>query len=154
MSLKKVRQTKADKGFKIWDLIVYGAIIALAVVLFIVVFTTRDTSPLSGIRIYSKGAAVFEYSFESGKYQKLSEAADLEISDEGDKLIIKISCSEGYNVVELGKSGYVKVTDADCANKDCVHMHDIVDNSSAIYCTPHGLRIVPYEFEDDGIIIM
>ena len=51
MSLKKVRQTKADKGFKIWDLIVYGAIIALAVVLFIVVFTTRDTSPLSGIRI-------------------------------------------------------------------------------------------------------
>ena len=33
-------------------------------------------------------------------------------------------------------------------------MHDIVDNSSAIYCTPHGLRIVPYEFEDDGIIIM
>ena len=34
MSLKKVAQVKNDKGFKIWDLIIYGAVILLAAALF------------------------------------------------------------------------------------------------------------------------
>ena len=42
MSLKKVEQVKADKGFKIWDLIIYGVIAVTVAVLFIVIFATKD----------------------------------------------------------------------------------------------------------------
>ncbi len=68
MSLKKIEQVKADKGFKIFDLIVYAVIIVSVAVAFTVLFTVRDDSPLSGIRVYAKGAAVFEYTFSDGKY--------------------------------------------------------------------------------------
>ena len=52
MSLKKIEQVKKDKGFKLFDLIIYGVVAVLVAVLFIVVFTTRDASPLTGVRIY------------------------------------------------------------------------------------------------------
>ena len=63
MSLKKVTQVKADKGFKLPDLIIYCALLVLVAVTFIVVFTTRDDSPLKGIRIYVKSEIVYEYDF-------------------------------------------------------------------------------------------
>ena len=50
MSLKKVEAVKKEKGFKILDLIVYGIILAIVVVLFIVVFATKNTDALSGDR--------------------------------------------------------------------------------------------------------
>ncbi len=71
MSLKKVSQVKADKGFKIWDLIVYGAIVIIIAVIFIAVFVTKDAGPLKGIRIYSAENLVFEYDFTSGEYKNL-----------------------------------------------------------------------------------
>lgn len=149
MSLKKIEDVKKDRGFKIWDLIIYGAIIALTAVAFIVVFTSRDTSPLSGIRIYSKGEAVFEYSFESGKYSVLSDSVGLEISNGDGVLTVKITSGKEYNTVEIS-GGAVKVTDANCRTRDCVYMAAIKDNGGFIYCSPHGLRIVPFDFEDDG----
>ena len=51
MSLKKVAEVKKDRGFKIWDLIIYGTVLLLAAALFIAVFATRNTDPLSGVRI-------------------------------------------------------------------------------------------------------
>ena len=67
MSLKKVEQVKADKGFKIWDLIIYGAIAVIVAVLFITLFAVRDTSPLKGIRVVLGNEVVYEYDFENGK---------------------------------------------------------------------------------------
>lgn len=150
MSLKKIGQVKADKGFKIWDLIIYGVIIALVAALFIAVFATRDDSPLRGIRIYSKGEAVFEYSFQSGKYEQLSQSVEI-TAEEGDGvLLVTVKSDVGYNKVEIKKSGSVRVTDADCKNRDCVYSMEIKDNGGIIYCSPHGLRIVPYDFQSDG----
>ena len=63
MSLKKIEQVKKDKGFKIFDLIIYGVIIITVAVLFIVVFTTRNTDPLTGIKVYVNSEIVFEYEF-------------------------------------------------------------------------------------------
>ena len=45
MSLKKIEQVKKDKGFRLFDLIIYGVIVLTVAVLFIVIFTTRDTDP-------------------------------------------------------------------------------------------------------------
>ncbi|MDE6868126.1 MAG: NusG domain II-containing protein [Clostridia bacterium] len=155
MSLKKIESVKKDKGFKIWDLIIYGVIIALVIVTFTVVFTTRDTTPLRGVRVYSKGVAVFEYSFENGKYNVLSDSAEIEVSDSGETLTVKITDGSEYNLVEIVKSGSVSVKEANCHSLDCVYMAPIKDNSGFIFCSPHALRIVPYDFDpDDGTIIV
>ena len=150
MSLKKIEQVKADKGFKIFDLIVYAVIIVSVAVAFTVLFTVRDDSPLSGIRVYAKGAAVFEYTFSDGKYKILGDAADIEVDDGDGILAVKITTDAGFNEIEINKSGRVKVTDADCKNKDCVYSLEIKDNSGIIFCSPHGLRVVPYNYVDDG----
>ncbi len=154
MSLKKVGQVKADRGFKIWDLLVYGIIILIAAVLFVVVFTTRDTSPLTGIRIYSANDVVFEYNFVKSEYTVLDETC-VEVTDDGEEfLLITLRFDGGgYNCVEIDKRGSVKVTSADCGKKDCTYSPEIKDNSGMIYCLPHRLKILPYGFDVDGGVI-
>ena len=61
MSLKKIEQTKKDRWFRIFDLIIYGVIIISVAVLFIVMFTTQDKSKLTGVKIHLKSETVFEY---------------------------------------------------------------------------------------------
>lgn len=153
MSLKKVGEVKADKGFKIWDLIIYGAIIALVAVLFIVVFATRDTSPLKGIRIYVANEVVYEYDFENGE---ISRKDCVEVEDGEESLTLKVNCGNNrYNTVVIYKSGSVKVTQANCPKKDCVYTPEIKDNSGFIHCLSHGLKVLPYDFDiDNGNLII
>lgn len=144
MSLKKVEQVKADKGFKIWDLIIYGAIAVLVAVLFIVIFATKDESPLTGVRVFVEGQSVFEYEF--GGEPVYSEAVTKENVEEDDKgLTVTVnSAGGGVNVIYIDKTAKtVKVTEANCNGKQCVYFPAIDDNSKLIYCNPHGLRIEP-----------
>lgn len=159
MSLKKVTEVKADKGFKIRDLAVYGAVILIIAVIFIAVFVTRDTSPLKGVKIYTDEVLVFEYNFTNGEYKNYAPQSvilsDSEESPAENSLKIKITANGGYNVVEINiKERAVKVTEADCGKRDCVYTAAITNSSGMIYCSPHKLRILPYDFEaDDNIII-
>lgn len=159
MSLKKVTEVKADKGFKIRDLAVYGAVILIIAVIFIAVFVTRDTSPLKGVKIYTDEVLVFEYNFTNGEYKNYAPQSvilsDSEESSAENSLKIKITANGGYNVVEINtKERAVKVTEADCGKRDCVYTAAITNSSGMIYCSPHKLRILPYDFEaDDNIII-
>lgn len=155
MSLKKVAQVKCDKGFRIWDILIYAVILVIAAILFIVVFATRDTSPLEGVRVYSRGELVFEYVFENDEYKILSKNVKFDISDSGEALTVKVTADIGYNVIEIQKSGYVCITQADCRTKDCINIQEIKDNSGSIICTPHGLRVVPFNYDDDdGVVIV
>ena len=156
MSLKKVEQVKADKGFKIWDLIMYGAIAAIVVVLFITLFAVRDTSPLKGIRVVLGNEVVYEYDFENGK-QISCNTQIVEITDDNaESVSLKVkSGEEDYNYILITKSGSAKMTDANCDKRDCVYAPEIKDNSGVIYCSPHRLKIIPYDFDmDNGNIIM
>lgn len=151
MSLKKVQQVKKDRGFKPADLIVYGLIAALVAALFIAVFATRDTSPLSGVRVYVGAEVVFEYNFSSGEY---SAAEGVEVTH-GDVIGVRIEVDGGYNVLEINPSARTaKVTQADCRGQDCVHTPAITDNSGIIYCSPHGVKIVPFGLKGDNTVIM
>ena len=152
MSLKKVDEVKADKGFKIWDLVIYGAIAALVVALFIALFVTRDSSPLKGIQISVKGEVVYEYDFEKGEVSR-AECVQIQSSD-GDLITLKCEADEGYNIIEIYKGGGVRVTDSDCPSKDCVYTPKITDSGGIIYCHPHALRIIPYDYDiDNGTLI-
>ncbi len=71
------------------------------------------------------------------------------------KLVIKIISNGGYNVACIDtKERTVKVIEADCGKRDCVYTAAITDSGGMIYCSPHQLRILPFDFEtDDNIII-
>ena len=154
MSLKKVSEVKADKGFKIWDLIVYGAVVLIIAVIFLAVFLTKDTSPLKGVKIYSDEALVFEYNFTSGEY-KNSSPESVTVESGENLLKIKVTANGGYNLIEIDTNERaVKVTEADCGKRDCVYTSAIVDNGGMIYCSPHKLRILPFDFEADDTIII
>lgn len=152
MSLKKIEQAKSDRGFKIWDLVIYGGVILLAAALFIAVFLSRDTSPLKGIRISVKNEVVYEYDFKKGEISR-TEAVEI-ISDDGDLIVLDISAGGGYNRVEINKNGWVRITSADCSSRDCVYTPKIADNGGVIYCRPHNLKIVPFDYDlDNGTLI-
>ena len=152
MSLKKVDEVKADKGFKIWDLVIYGAIAALVVALFIALFETRDSSPLKGIQISVKGEVVYEYDFEKGEVSR-ADCVQTQ-SEEGSLITLRVEAGGGYNIIEVNKNGWVRVTDADCSSKDCVYTPKITDSGGIIYCHPHALRIIPYDYDiDNGTLI-
>lgn len=152
MSLKKVDAVKADKGFKIFDLIIYGGVIALAVILFTVLFVTKSNDQVNGFRIYLNNTVVYEYSFNSG--EKFRDKCVQTVED-NEKLVITVSADGGeFNTVEIGKDGYVKMINANCGKKDCVYTPEL-SVSGIIYCPPHALRIVPLNLdEDDGNIII
>ena len=155
MSLKKIEQVKADKGFKLSDLFVYAAIVTLVVVLFIVIFATRDDSPLKGIRIYVKNEIVYEYDFGDGQRMLNGNYTEV-ISNDEKTVVLKINTGgNDYNIVHIDKEGSVKVTEANCGKNDCVYTPELKNSGGVIYCSPHRMKIVPFDYAlDDGNIII
>lgn len=154
MSLKKIEQVKKDKGFKIFDLIIYGAIILTVAVLFIVIFTTRNTDPLTGVQISVRGEVVFSYGFDSSP-EYSSESVEVKEEEAGITVTVHTD-GDGINVIYIDKTARtVKVTEANCKGKQCVYFDAMANNSQLIYCSPHGLKIEPLsEVYDNPDIIM
>lgn len=159
MSLKKVESVKSEKGFKLPDLIVYGVILVLVAVLLITVFATRNTDPFQGVRVYVNQTAVMSYDFNKGGLEGLEITArdgsvEAPESVTGSVFSVKVRVrEEGYNIIEIDQSSRsVKVIEANCGSRDCVHTRAIEDNNGIIFCSPHRLRIIPFNFEveDDG----
>ncbi len=102
MSLKKIEQVKADKGFKIWDLIIYGVIAVLVAVLLTVAFTAFNHEPLTGIKISAgsrttlRYTTVFEYEF-GGEVKILSDTVSVEEDGKGITVTVKTE-NNGINV--------------------------------------------------------
>ena len=147
MSLKKVEQVKADRGFRIWDLIIYGIIAVIIAVLFIVAFTAFNTDPLTGIKI-SVGSrtslryeVIFEYKFD-GEPNVLSDTVSIE--EDGKGITVTVKADNGdLNVIYIDKSEKsVKMINANCKGKDCMLL-PINNNSGSITCNSHGLKIEP-----------
>ena len=156
MSLKKIEQVKKDKGFKIFDLIIYGIILVTVAVLFTVIFTTRNTDPLTGIRVYVNSEIVFEYEFgvtaspDDGIKSEIVQA-----EEDGDIIKIKIADGNDLNVFTIDKKQKtVKMVEADCKGKQCLYFPIMNDNSDFIYCSPHRVRIEPLIKKDDGFILI
>lgn len=147
MSLKKIEQLKADRGFLIWDLVIYGAVAVIIAVLFIVAFTAFDTDPLHGIKISVgsktslKYEVIFEYEF-GGEAKVLSDTVSIE--EDGNGITVTVKAENGdLNVLYIDKSAKsVKMINANCKGKDCMLL-PINDNSGSITCNSHGLKVEP-----------
>ncbi|MDE6613426.1 MAG: NusG domain II-containing protein [Clostridia bacterium] len=141
MSLKKIEQVKKDRGFKILDLIIYGAVLALVAALFIAVFTTRDTSALTGVKITVGTESVFEYEF-GGEPQKKADCVTVE--EDGKSITVTVVTDGGTNVVYIDKAEKTaKMIEADCRGKQCMYFPELDNNSKYIYCSPHGVKVEP-----------
>lgn len=155
MSLKKVAEVKKDKGFKIWDLIIYGAVVLIAAALFIAVFATRNTDPLSGVRISVKEGVfadykvVFEYNFSD---EPSFDAETVQVDDKDGKITVTVKTGgNGINVVEIDKKARTAtVTEANCRSRRCVYSPTIKDNSRDIHCDTHGLKVEPFTYNPDN----
>lgn len=164
MSLNQVANVKADKGFKLADLIIYGAILLLVAALLIAVFVTRNKDPFQGFRVYVNQEVVMSYDFNKGGLNGLEVVAkdgSVEVPEcvTGSVFTVKVRVGEeGYNVIQIDQSARsVKIIEANCGTHDCVHTHAVEDNNGIIFCSPHRLRIIPFNFEvedDGGKIIM
>ncbi|MBD5632420.1 MAG: hypothetical protein HDP34_04245 [Clostridia bacterium] len=151
MSLKKVDEVKKDRGFKLFDLIIYGIVVLIVAVLFIVIFTTKNTDPLTGISIYRNAELVFEYEF--GGKPEYSDMVEVQEDDKG--LTVTVNADGEINVIYIDKSAKtVKMQDANCKGKDCLYFSAIDDNNKIIYCNPHRLRIEPLISDYDSPIII
>lgn len=147
MSLKKVEQVKKDKGFRLFDLIIYGVISVLVAIIFIVVFTTRNTDPLTGVRIYVNSEVVFEYEFGGADPEK-SDSVDFD--DKG--ITVTVTTEDGgINIVYIDKSAKtVKMTEVNCKGKQCMYFPVMSNNAGFIYCSPHGVKIEPFNVDLDN----
>lgn len=156
MSIEKVEQLKKDKGFRIWDLIVYGVIVVIIVVIFVAVYSTKDTTSFEGIKVTVQGSDVFRYSFDNKKIDYIDEKTVTVLTEDENTLEVKVVCGGGYNVFTVNKKGSVKMKETDCSafHPDCLYMAAIKDNNGFIYCLPHGLRIEPYKYVPDNDITM
>lgn len=159
MSLKKVESVKSEKGFKLPDLIVYGIILLLVAILLITTFATRNTDPFQGVRVYVDKTAVMSYDFNKDGLSGLEVIAkdgSVEVPENvsGNVFTVKVRTGgDGYNLIEINRSSRsVRVVEANCSSHDCVHTPAIKDNNGIIFCSPHRLRIIPFNFEveDDG----
>ena len=143
MSLKKVEQVKKDKGFKLFDLIIYGVILLLVAIIFIVVFTTRNTDPLTGVKIFVNAEEVFTYEFGGEAVYYESETLTVEEDNAGITVTVHTR-GNGLNVVYINKSAKtVKMTEANCKGKECGYFPEMSNNTDFIYCSPHGVKVEP-----------
>lgn len=159
MSLKKVEECKKDKGFKLWDILVYCLLAAAVAAILITTLLLKDKDELRGIIISVDNSQVFAYEFSTGGYTFDGDYCTVE---EGDCLVVTVNAHGGYNRVEIDPSSRtVRVTQADCGRGDCTYTPlnpvEIKDNNSVIYCSPHAMSIEPadynFDFENPNIKI-
>lgn len=157
MSLKKVKQVRADKGFRIWDLAVYAALAVLIIALFVAFVFTRDGSPVTSVSVmYGYGEeqrTICRYDFSSGALTYYDPEYITVNASSAEGVQVTFSEGDGYNVIYFDNTNSsVKVTEANCPSLDCVHTAAITTNSSLpIVCTVHRL-IVSADYVSGSVI--
>lgn len=161
MSLKKIEQIKGGKPFKIWDVIIYAAVLVIVAALFITLYFMRSRGELMGISVIYNGIEIFTYDFGEDKYEIMDESHIVIISESGEALYLRFvvnsdDTENDYNDIYIDKTApSVSVTEADCSShKDCCYMSAITDDSMEIYCTPHKLRVTAANFKPSGTDII
>ena len=110
MSLKKVRQVKKDRFFKLWDILIYGLIAAVVAALFIAAAFTADNSALQSVEVRYNNALAFFYDFSADEYE-ISLPQNIAVEENEDGLTVTF-CTDGgslteprdYNIIFIDKS--------------------------------------------------
>ena len=148
MSLKKVTQVKADRGFKIWDIAVYAFLAALIAALFAAFVFVRGGTPLESVVITigfgEEQRTVCAYDFVSDRLD-ISDPERVEVLSDDDSALKLVFHADGteYNEILIDKAAVsVRVTNANCPALNCVYTAAITSGSSPpIICATHAMII-------------
>lgn len=108
-----------NKGFKIGDLLAIGAVLAVAVLCFLL-FLPRGGEEAVSAQIYRNGELIMTVSL----------AQPQEFPVEGD-----------YCSIITVRDGEIAITDSDCPGQDCVHSGAIHAPGRSLVCLPNALEI-------------
>ena len=148
MKRSKFLEIKSKKPIEFNDLFLYTAAFVAVLVLFIVFVFLGDGKANYGFTITKdqKTVCSFTYSNESMTINDhFKDLVNVEKNDNGYLITVFTSQDKlDYNVIFVDTSSRtVKVRDSTCSiSKDCVYSPAIGEDG-AIYCAPHGLKILP-----------
>lgn len=136
----------AKKPFKKWDLIIYGIIIIVAIVLFAVVFANTK-NPDYSFEVTVDGSKVMVIDLEKSNY--LIYDKTIVKTDDGNNFLI--SSHLGFNLLVVNwEEKSLKITDTDCGlSKECTHMNY---KDGIIICAPHKLVIKKVDQTPDPVV--
>ncbi|MCR4606007.1 MAG: NusG domain II-containing protein [Eubacterium sp.] len=102
------------------DIIIWAAVIVIGAALCLVLFLMKKTGKTVEVRVDGKVVATYN----------ISDEVDTEIK----------GANGGYNRLVIS-GGQVRVSDADCPDKLCVHQGSIDSAPDSIVCLPHKLVV-------------
>ncbi len=153
--------TVKNKLFKSGDILVYSFILLLLIGLFFIfIFPTLLTdNNHTGFKVYKNDQLVLEFSTSNDNLFIVSDSFNNLVEINGSEknkhcfniTIYTSSKKTGYNTIEIDTvSLTAKVINSTCStSKDCVYS-PAISSSGSIYCAPHGLKIIPNNF--DGLV--
>ncbi len=119
--MKKINFSKKTRN----DIILTASVIALAVLVFFIIGLTRDKGGYAQVK--KNGKIIGKYS--------LSRDIEVEISDEN-----------GYNLLVI-EDGAVRIAEADCPDKLCVHKGSAEHDGETIVCLPNKTVVTVHSGE-------
>lgn len=130
------------KIFKKADLIIYGALAAIILSLFIIfVFMVSSSSALENVYADVDGEEIFRYDFNAKVLIIRDDDFPKNIVEDDQTITIILYFEDEYNKITINKSGSVYMEDANCSvSHDCTYM-SIKKTSDTIICVPHKLHI-------------
>lgn len=145
MSISNIKNEKNNKAFKKADLLLYGIIIMVVAILFIVFVFVNNDEGLSGIEVYISDELVLAYDFSSDEFDYDNNSETIVIKNVADGYRVTLYEDEDkdhYNIILIdAKNKKITVEDANCSSsKDCMYM-SIEKASDLIVCVPHNLII-------------
>ncbi|MDE6274755.1 MAG: NusG domain II-containing protein [Clostridiales bacterium] len=149
-----MEQVKKRKPFALWDLVVYGALAALIVVLFAVFVFTADKTPLTGVKIEREGNILYTYTFGTGS-EIAPAGAGLVEERSDDNLVYVTVYRDGekgkYNTLVIDtEKRTIKMHETNCSiHQDCMYMTEISAVNGVIICVPHGLKITALNAKEE-----
>ena len=146
MKNKDLTWLKSKKPFMFNDLFVYAVALIVVLVLFLIFIVFPAKSSSNGFTVYKDGQTVLTFTYRDKKLDVKSGFTVFSKQTEKGVLITVYTSNEksGYNIIFADTvNNTAKVVESTCStSKDCTHI-PAVSNKGAIFCAPHGLKIVP-----------
>ena len=146
MKGKDLNGLKSAKPFMFNDIFVYAITFITVLILFLIFVIFPTTSSGRGFAVYKDGQTVLTFTYGDRKLNvKNGFTVSSKQADNGVYITVYTSKDKsGYNVIFADtENNRVKVVESTCStSKDCTHTPAVSDKG-AIFCAPHGLKIIP-----------
>ena len=143
---------KNGKAFKPQDTFLFlGSALFIAVLfLALVIFPTKKEA--EGFAAYKNGNLLFTYAYGSD-YAKIGTEYTENVFFDYSAKTVELRFGDEINILRYDdETKTVRVAKANCSGKDCTRVLLKSGDAGAIFCAPHGLKIVLTTGDDSPII--